>query len=514
MMPGPLQRISTMLVFSLCLTVPSCHSDSPPRGPTPRTDLEQLPRFRGFNLLEKFTVHDDRPYREEDFRLIAELGFNFVRLPLDYRCFTAARNPRLLKKNAMREIDAAIGWGERYGIHVCLNFHRAPGYCVNPPPEKTDLWEDPRTQETFAFLWGLFAARYRGIPSEQLSFNLINEPGEVAETTYTAVMNLAVAAIRKEDPNRLIVIDGLAWGTRPVSGITDPLVLESARGYAPMPLTHYRAPWVTGADNFPVPTWPIRCDISAYLYGPDKPDLHSPLEINLPAGRDTTLTILVRQVSARSRLVVTVDGTTVFEKQFLPGPGKGEWEKVVFAEQWGIYQNIYNTRYSIPIPAGAQRITIANVAGDWLLLGNLTVAPLTPAMTEPVVLSPGSPLWGLTQHPIRITTNGRIESAASGVVLDREWLRREYLAPWFTASRQGTMFMVGEFGAFNQTPHPVVLAWMDDLLRELRKKNIGWALWNFRGPFGILDSGRDDVVYEDFHGHKLDRAMLELLRRN
>jgi endoglucanase len=28
----------------------------------------------------------------------------------------------------------------------------------------------------------------------------------------------------------------------------------------------------------------------------------------------------------------------------------------------------------------------------------------------------------------------------------------------------------------------------------------------------VLDSGRSDVRYESFHGHRLDRLMLELLR--
>jgi hypothetical protein len=36
---------------------------------------------------------------------------------------------------------------------------------------------------------------------------------------------------------------------------------------------------------------------------------------------------------------------------------------------------------------------------------------------------------------------------------------------------------------------------------------------NFRGSFGVLDSGRTDVKYEDFQGHKLDRKLLELLQR-
>jgi hypothetical protein len=54
---------------------------------------------------------------------------------------------------------------------------------------------------------------------------------------------------------------------------------------------------------------------------------------------------------------------------------------------------------------------------------------------------------------------------------------------------------------------------MEDSLKNFRKAGIGWALWNFRGSLGVLDSGRADVQYEDFHGHKLDRQMLELLER-
>jgi hypothetical protein len=44
------------------------------------------------------------------------------------------------------------------------------------------------------------------------------------------------------------------------------------------------------------------------------------------------------------------------------------------------------------------------------------------------------------------------------------------------------------------------------------QNNWGWALWCFRGSFGILDSGRGDVSYENFHGHPLDREMLTLLQ--
>ncbi|MFO7936659.1 MAG: hypothetical protein R6V06_03530 [Kiritimatiellia bacterium] len=55
--------------------------------------------------------------------------------------------------------------------------------------------------------------------------------------------------------------------------------------------------------------------------------------------------------------------------------------------------------------------------------------------------------------------------------------------------------------------------WIRDGSPDKIDPDIGWALWNFDVSFGIINSGRDDVDYADFHGRKLDRRMLELLQR-
>jgi len=52
---------------------------------------------------------------------------------------------------------------------------------------------------------------------------------------------------------------------------------------------------------------------------------------------------------------------------------------------------------------------------------------------------------------------------------------------------------------------------------DLAKMGVGvhcgeGGAYNLRGSFGIVDSGRKDVKYEDFHGYKLDRKLLELLQ--
>ena len=61
---------------------------------------------------------------------------------------------------------------------------------------------------------------------------------------------------------------------------------------------------------------------------------------------------------------------------------------------------------------------------------------------------------------------------------------------------------------YRAAPHDVSLRWTEDYLSLWRDAGFGWAMWGLYGDFGILDSGRTDVVYEDFRGHKLDRALL------
>ena len=145
--------------------------------PTP----DKLPVWRGFNLLEKFIKSDSRsvPYREDDFRLIAEWGFNFVRLPMDYRFWIKDRDWTQIDEAAFADLDQALAFGRTYNIHVCMNFHRAPGYTVAKPPEPESLWTDTEAQRMCAMHWAYFARRYKDVPNTHLSFNLLNEPADV-----------------------------------------------------------------------------------------------------------------------------------------------------------------------------------------------------------------------------------------------------------------------------------------------------------------------------------------------
>ena len=327
----------------------------------PVPSAAKLPRWRGFNLLEKFTPQRQAAFREGDFDMMAEWGFDFVRLPLSYHCWSKPDAAQWLKmdEKVLKDIDQAVEFGRKRKIHVNINFHRGPGYCVNPPKEPLDLWTDPRALEACCHHWAQFARRYKGIPNSEVSFDLLNEPPKIEEAVYAKVVRRLVEAIQAEDPGRLIVADGLEWGRKPVHSLADLRIAQSSRGYDPMQISHFKANWIKGSDNWPVPSWPMK-----------------------------------------------VNNTT----------------------------------------------------------------------------------W------------------------DRQRLVRERIEPWKALEAKGVGIHVGEWGAFQHTPHEVVLRWMADSLELWKQAGWGWALWNLRGAFGFLDSGRKDVQYEDYKGHKLDRKMLELLR--
>jgi endoglucanase len=332
----------------------------------------KLPRWRGFNLLEKFTADDasksgkfgriNHPFEKTDFQWISEWGFDFVRLPMSYHCWSGPDRWLEMDEEVLAQVDEAIGFGQQYGIHVCINLHRAPGYCVNPPPEPSSLWRDADALEACSHHWRAFAQRYRGIPSTQLSFDLLNEPMAPSEamsrSDHERVIRTLVTVIREQDPERLIIADGLGYGNDPIPELADLGIAQSCRAYLPMGISHYQAPWV-GGERFPEPKWP---------------------------------------------------------------------------------------------------------GGDHF-----------------------------------------------GQVWDRARLEAHY-ADWARLMSQGVGVHCGEGGCFSKTPHTVFISWFRDVLEILGSHDIGFALWNFRGDFGVLDSGRNDVQYTDWHGHRLDRSLLQLLQ--
>jgi len=193
---------------------------------------------------------------------IAELGFNFIRIPTDYRFWTRDFDYENPDEKVFGYIDKYLEACKQRNLHMCLNFHRAPGYCINSANlEKHILWLDKIAQDGFVQQWRIMAERYKGVDNKYLSFDLLNEPPDIGRDGFTrdiheALIRRTFKEIRSIDPDREIVIDGLHGGSWAMPELADLDVIHSGRGYMPMSVTHYKARWWDGAKDLAEPVYP------------------------------------------------------------------------------------------------------------------------------------------------------------------------------------------------------------------------------------------------------------------
>ncbi|MBK7106476.1 MAG: cellulase family glycosylhydrolase [Ignavibacteriae bacterium] len=328
-------------------------------------------KYKGFNLTQKTGGSGPRrKFEEEDFEIMAELGFNFARIPMSYWNWSKPENWLEINEDIFTDIDEVIEFGKQYKIHINLNLHRVPGYCINGRNlEPMDLFDDTienmqTALDAVVHHWKFIANRYKGLPNQQVTFDLINEPpGKTNVKRYEEIVRALVKGIKEEDSDRLIVVDGKDIGRYPLLGIEDLNIVQSTRGYDPMSVSHYTATWVPKHEfeTFNKPSWPLPAD--------------------------------------------------------------------------------------------------------------------------------------------------------DGKIWNKNALREKLINSWKPVVDKGVQVHVGEWGCFNQTPHDICLKWMEDILLLWKEANWGQSMWNLKGDFGIINSNRSDVKYEEYKGHKLDRKMLELLKQ-
>jgi aryl-phospho-beta-D-glucosidase BglC (GH1 family) len=184
-------------------------------------------------------------------------------VPTDYRFWTEGFNYLQPDERVFEQIDAYYKACKKYGLHMSLNLHRAPGYCINGNNlEKHNLWKDEEAFEAFVFLWEGFAKRYKGIPAAEMSFDLLNEPPSVGQYGFTReihskIMRAAIKAIKDVDPNRPVIIDGIGGGHEAMPEMADAGVMHSGRGYTPFQVSHNQATWC-GDIKWVEPVYPGR----------------------------------------------------------------------------------------------------------------------------------------------------------------------------------------------------------------------------------------------------------------
>ena len=180
-------------------------------------------RFGAEKAYELFDIYYDNWITETDFKNIADMGFNCVRIPFWYRNFQSDENGTwILDENGeidLSRLEWAVEMCRKYGVYAILDLHAAngvQGYADHAGLSGTyhffDRDEKGRWyREQAAELWEVIAERFAGDPAVAM-FDLLNEPmcdvPMINRIYIWEYYDLAYDKIREKDPDRLISMIG------------------------------------------------------------------------------------------------------------------------------------------------------------------------------------------------------------------------------------------------------------------------------------------------------------------
>ena len=196
--------------------------------------------------LEMFESYRDSFITEEDFKNVADLGFNCIRIPFWYRNFMwDDTGDSYYTENdddnpGFRHLDFAVENAEKYGLYLIFDMHGAPGgqngdhTCGKAG--RSRLFHEEEYQVLTEELWVKIAERYKDCECIA-AYDIVNEPfcnstreygvkseyrvkaGSAQANSLTdKFFDRMIKAIRRVDPNHAITVEGI-WE---VSCLPDP----------------------------------------------------------------------------------------------------------------------------------------------------------------------------------------------------------------------------------------------------------------------------------------------------
>ena len=212
---------------------------------------------RGINLggFLSQCKHSEEHYQTfityKDLEYIASLGFDHVRLPIDYNFFETEDEVYIPEHFEM--LHGIVKKCEELGLNIILDVHKAYGYDFNDAgnAEKNNLFSDVKLQDRFLRLWDRLASEFGNY--ECVALELLNEVVEEENAeSWNSLIKRAVATIRNHTKDTIIIYGGIQWNSaatvKYLDTPADKNTLFTFHFYEPLLFTHQKAYWVAAMD--------------------------------------------------------------------------------------------------------------------------------------------------------------------------------------------------------------------------------------------------------------------------
>lgn len=199
---------------------------------------------------DKYDIsHFEKFITREDIKDIAKMGYDHVRVPVDYNVLEDEEGNIL--ESGFAYLEECREWCAEYDLNMLIDLHECFGYSFDPLKKDMDrkkFFYDESLQKRFFRLWTEIATRFKNYQS-QVAFEPLNEVvlEEVADA-WNNVVAQYIKMMRKIVPEAYLVIGGVCYNnvlSVPLIKVPDTYkVVYNFHCYEPMIFTHQGAYWV------------------------------------------------------------------------------------------------------------------------------------------------------------------------------------------------------------------------------------------------------------------------------
>jgi len=200
---------------------------------------------------EYTTEHYDSFIKAEDFTVAKSMGYDHIRVPLDYEIIETEEGEFI--ESGFKYIDFAIENCRKNGLNMVLDLHRTPGYSFDPGHNKSGLFDSEELQERFYDIWRELSKRY-GHNADMLTLELLNEvTKESYMPTWNKMIRHTIEIIREVAPDIRIIVGG--YNNKSVEAVRaldmpyDDKIVYTFHFYEPLLFTHQGAYWIETMDT-------------------------------------------------------------------------------------------------------------------------------------------------------------------------------------------------------------------------------------------------------------------------
>jgi endoglucanase len=188
-------------------------------------------------------------FTADDAALIARLGYDHVRIPIDEEHLWNNNGERINSSFVM--LHEGIGWCLKNKLKVILDLHQIRSHSFNNKQNK--LWQSKAAQDQFVQMWLLLSSEFSKYPVEKVAYEFLNEAVADSSSQWNRLFKITIDSLRNHEPHRKIIIGSNRWQTPDtfdelVVPENDSNIILSFHFYAPHAFTHYRAPWMASGS--------------------------------------------------------------------------------------------------------------------------------------------------------------------------------------------------------------------------------------------------------------------------